>query len=371
MALSPSLQQRLFGSPAFAEHEELLAYQHRFLISIVLVSVAVNLLLVMVYSITAWGSSYLVPVACCWLAAAGLNLALWRWMLTAPRQLHVATGLVAGLYWLTMCMPSLWLPANPMLPMWTLLWVLGIFMLAGRGAGWASAVVAVVTAFWLVDAQVFQHYPHASTSIVLSTVGCALLGHFYLARMGYYFARLEHHSETLEHLATYDSMTGALNGRAYYAQCDAQLSLCQRLGMPAAVLYVDLDHFKRINAQFGHAMGDHVLQQASRVLQSCLRNSDLLGRVGGEEFSIFLPNTSPDGALEVAERIRNALAEQPMLFNGQVLRITASIGVTWSQTAHPVEAIHELQQRADRAMADAKNAGRNRVVTCKPEPVPA
>ena len=205
---------------------------------------------------------------------------------------------------------------------------------------------------------------------MLAFAGSAFLGHVHAERFGYLFNRLSHHNAELLRLSTYDALTGTLNASAYYQQCNAQLALCHRMDLPFCVLFVDLDHFKHINDHYGHAMGDHVLRQAALVLRSCLRESDLLGRVGGEEFSVLLPNTPHDGGLMVAERIRSAIEAQAMGLQGHHLQVTASVGLTWSHTrAAAPSAIHAIQQLADKAMYDAKRSGRNRVSSFAPPPL--
>jgi diguanylate cyclase (GGDEF)-like protein len=124
-------------------------------------------------------------------------------------------------------------------------------------------------------------------------------------------------------------------------------------------LFIDLDHFKMINDQYGHASGDEVLRVVAQTLGQSIRGSDLLGRIGGEEFSIFLPNTHAQGALKVAENLRLAIEACEPLVQGQRLRITASIGVAIKRYAD--QSMHSIQQQADEAMYRAKREGRNRV----------
>jgi diguanylate cyclase (GGDEF)-like protein len=167
-------------------------------------------------------------------------------------------------------------------------------------------------------------------------------------------------NERLYHLAMHDTLTGVLNARAYYEVCDRLIASARRSQRPYSVLFVDLDHFKSINDHHGHAAGDLVLKAVAETLGQTLRESDVLGRIGGEEFSVFLPETSRDAAVIAAENLRAAVERLcPSIGGGERLRITASIGVAGN--TREGEDMHVIQQRADQAMYHAKAAGRNRV----------
>jgi diguanylate cyclase (GGDEF)-like protein len=126
------------------------------------------------------------------------------------------------------------------------------------------------------------------------------------------------------------------------------------------VLFIDLDHFKRINDQHGHLAGDRVLQAVALCVQQHLRASDVFGRIGGEEFCVFLPHTDAAGAKQVAEDLRTHIeALMPEIARATHLRVTASIGVT--SVGPEDESLQTIQHRADEAMYQAKQQGRNRV----------
>lgn len=365
-----SLQRFIFGPLAFAQHEELLAFQHRFLIAIALGSTGFNLLLCTLFPFVAAGSDYLSIVMGYWGLFAVLNLGLWAWLRSHPRQWKTGAHCSTILYLCTWFLPAQQLPADPLQPMWALPFVMACFIMLGRWWGWFYYAICLALSLWLLRRIDLAAFPHAQLTGVLALTASAFVGHVYVERFNYLFGRLSHHNAELLRLSTYDALTGTLNAGAYYQQCNAQLALCHRMDLPFCVLFVDLDHFKHINDSYGHAMGDHVLQQAALVLRRCLRESDLLGRVGGEEFSVLLPNTPHDGGLMVAERIRSTIEAQAMGQPGQQLQVTASVGLTWSHARTPVpQAIHAIQQLADQAMYDAKRAGRNRVSSFAPPPL--
>lgn len=157
-----------------------------------------------------------------------------------------------------------------------------------------------------------------------------------------------------EHLASHDSLTNALTRRNLTEACQQELERCKRHGRMMAVLLIDIDHFKSINDRHGHQAGDRALVQFVQAVTSLLRRADVIGRLGGEEFVVVLPETSLEVARVVAERIRRTVAElrAPEGF-------TVSIGVTTNRPGN--DTVDALMARADHAMYKAKQAGRNRV----------
>jgi diguanylate cyclase (GGDEF)-like protein len=163
----------------------------------------------------------------------------------------------------------------------------------------------------------------------------------------------------LEHLSMTDPMTGALNRRAFSASLKQQHSMAQR-GMPYALCVLDVDHFKQINDQLGHAAGDAAIVHLVTVLRRELREQDLLCRAGGEEFCILLPDTTEHGASVVANRLRLALEQTPFTWENTRWPLTASFGVAVLSPGN--DNPETLLQRADRAVYHAKARGRNQVV---------
>src|SRR6478735_9309771 len=156
-----------------------------------------------------------------------------------------------------------------------------------------------------------------------------------------------------------DPLTGLLNRRAFLQ--DAEVLLQQQVARdrPIAVLLIDLDHFKSINDRFGHAVGDKVLQVFARTVRAALRQTDLIGRLGGEEFTVVLADASMDNAYLVADRLRRTFAANAAVIDGEALHATASIGV--SVIVDPRQDLAKLITLADQALYLAKARGRNRV----------
>lgn len=166
-------------------------------------------------------------------------------------------------------------------------------------------------------------------------------------------------------IATTDALTGLLNRRAFMAGMADELARLKRHELlEASVLMLDLDHFKRINDDYGHAAGDFVLQHFGAIVAANLRQEDRGGRIGGEEFAILLPATDVDHALAFAERLRGLVAAARIPWLGKELQITVSIGIAGlaAGDAEPGTALAS----ADRALYAAKHAGRNRVLVDLP-----
>lgn len=173
-------------------------------------------------------------------------------------------------------------------------------------------------------------------------------------------AELEASEARLQVLATTDFLTGLDNRRSFMEKMNNEMARLQRNAEASvAILLMDLDHFKRVNDTYGHVAGDAVLRHVSAVIRGCLRRVDLAGRFGGEEFILLLPDTSLDGALSFAERIRRAIEQSDIKWDDQILRITVSVGLT---LLHAADATPEVAiKRADTALYRAKDNGRNRV----------
>lgn len=160
-------------------------------------------------------------------------------------------------------------------------------------------------------------------------------------------------------LATTDPLTGLNNRRSFEEIADREFKRAKRYGNPLAALMLDIDWFKQVNDNHGHAAGDDVLKAVARAITDTLRETDLAGRLGGEEFAALLPETEAKGAHEVAERLRHAVAEAAITAGGMQLQVTASIGVAARNDKDTDLA--SLLKRADEALYKAKQSGRNRV----------
>lgn len=160
-------------------------------------------------------------------------------------------------------------------------------------------------------------------------------------------ARLQRQSLT-------DGLTGLPNRRAFDIELTRRLAEARRSGRPIGLCLIDIDHFKSFNDTYGHRAGDDALAAVAEVLRQSCRLADIPARYGGEEMALILPDTPLDGAADVAERLRLAIAARPIPHR----RVTVSIGVAGSTGEHSPE---RLIETADRALYDAKDSGRDRV----------
>jgi diguanylate cyclase (GGDEF)-like protein len=178
--------------------------------------------------------------------------------------------------------------------------------------------------------------------------------------------RVHRDEQEMRSLASYDSLTGLLSRHAFFDNANNYVSLAQREHRPFSVMLIDLDHFKLINDRYGHPAGDAVLKLFADVANSVARRSDIVGRLGGEEFAVVLPNTTAAEAVEFSQRLHTAINQAVLTFNDSAIRYTASIGLTEFETDSE-DSIHDLLARADLALYQAKRSGRNQTAIFCPE----
>lgn len=173
------------------------------------------------------------------------------------------------------------------------------------------------------------------------------------------FSRLARHQHDLIEASQTDPLTGCLNRRSLLDAAVRDFSRARRNGSPYSVLLFDIDHFKAINDTHGHAVGDEVIRSLVNLVHSALRTEDLLGRIGGEEFVVFMADTDGAKAALVAEKLRSRIAGTPIAVHALTLSVTASIGIAEMRPAD--DGPFAMIERADARMYDAKKAGRNQV----------
>ncbi len=176
-----------------------------------------------------------------------------------------------------------------------------------------------------------------------------------------YSKKIKQQNVELRHLATRDPLTGCLNRRSLFQIFDKEFGSSERYGHALSCIMLDIDHFKSINDNHGHAMGDEVLKGVAKAATSQLRKMDTIGRYGGEEFCVILPNTDLDNAVQAAERFRSTIEAQD--FSG--IKVTASLGVATTKYKYGALAPSGLIDQADKALYEAKAGGRNRVIAWK------
>lgn len=239
-------------------------------------------------------------------------------------------GLVGSLFWLA-----------------SSLYLLMALLMLGRALYASKVGVEVFDSFaiWPINAYTFM----------LGAVSQFFISSLFVLMLSYKL------NQNLESLATVDGLTGVLNRRGLEEAALKMQEICKRINLSMAVLLIDIDHFKKVNDQYGHLSGDDVIRHLTTVINKQLRSSDVLGRYGGEEFCVFMLNTTESDAKGLAERIRVAVEVAPFKNSRDSIKTTVSIGV-----ADSVRAGYDFKgliATADSAMYAAKNGGRNRVVS--------
>ena len=172
---------------------------------------------------------------------------------------------------------------------------------------------------------------------------------------------LKQANDTLRELALHDGLTGLYNHRYFQEVLATELERAGRYGHPVSLLMMDIDFFKKVNDNYGHPAGDHVLQEVGRVLVALVRQCDFVARYGGEEFAVILPETGVHGAKVLAQRLRRGVEQKEIEHNGQPIAVTISIGLSGEDLGNSKVSRAGLIEASDQALYRAKQNGRNRV----------
>jgi diguanylate cyclase (GGDEF)-like protein len=354
-----ALKWLAFGSVQFSEQEEYLEFRYKFLIVLMLTAAALTGLfilgLVSQMNLIGWAHGRMM------ITFVTGTLLLWLLLRGSPKRFKQVGWTYEVLSLIESISALVYVPVDELRILWFYTNIPCVFILLGQRAGWAVTGLTIA-GFLLINPQLEQPYsPSAVATGVLAMVYFAVSFHAYVDRSMSYFKRMRDYNMRLQDLASHDPLTRVFNAGAYYRACDQQIHASQRVNQSFAVLFIDLDHFKSINDTYGHAVGDDVLRAVAQTLQTAVRRSDIVGRIGGEEFSVFLPNTQVQGAQQLAETLRLAIESIHIEVDGVRLKITASIGVAVKRFDQ--ETMQAIQQHADQAMYEAKRGGRNRVST--------
>lgn len=171
--------------------------------------------------------------------------------------------------------------------------------------------------------------------------------------------------DKLNKYATIDDLTGAYNSRYFMELSEIEFSRAKRYNYPISYIMLDIDHFKSINDTYGHDAGNYILSNIANTCIDFIRSSDIFGRYGGEEFSIFLPETSSESAFNLAKRLCNVISKTNLEYDGINMKVTASFGVAGLKSVKKDDSLIDLFRNADRALYEAKDNGRNQVILYK------
>lgn len=240
---------------------------------------------------------------------------------------------------------------------WVLLIPIISHLLMGRRLGLA------VSLFYMGIAAViflFRHQDQPQMMQALPIANIAVISLCILVFSHVYEVTREMSERQLMKLAQTDPLTGLANRARLSDIFEREKQRARRYSSPMSVLILDLDHFKNVNDDHGHETGDLALQHIAHIFRDCLRATDLAARLGGEEFGILLSNTNSQQAMEVAEKIRRAVASTPLTINNNVIRLTLSGGV--AELGTDGDTLRDLVREADIRLYKAKESGRNQIV---------
>lgn len=351
-----SFSDLLFGRVKFRESEEHLEFQYKFLVALLWIGALATLCFLVAarLNVNPMDNPHLHVMT----LFTGISIAFWL-ILRGRKHLFLPLAWAYEILCLLEFTSALiFVPTDELRIVWFFINIPGIYILLGKRSG-AVLTVLIITGWLAINPHLSAPYSiNAVTTGIVALLNLSLFFHVYGTRSISYFKRMRDYNQRLYQMATRDPLTGTLNARAYYEQCEQMIQLARRNNRPFAVLFVDLDHFKSVNDTYGHAAGDCVLKAVAEALLKCIRGSDALGRIGGEEFSIFLPDTPIQDALRLAETLRGSIERLRPSIGEQRLKITASIGAACGGGA---QTMAEIQRQADQAMYVAKTGGRNRV----------
>jgi diguanylate cyclase (GGDEF)-like protein len=349
----------VFGTVQFSESEEYQEFRYKFLIINMLIAALLTGLFIL------GTMSQINPIG--WhhgwsmLGFTSGTILLWLVLRNHPKRFY-SVGMVYEILTLWECTSSLlYVPTDELRILWFYTNIPCVFILLGQRVGWIVMAISAI-GFLVINEHLSRPYsPNAVATGFLAFAYFGVIFHAYVDRSISYFKRMRDYNAKLHDMASHDSLTQVLNAGAYFRTCDQAIHAAQRSNQEFSILFIDLDHFKQVNDTYGHAVGDDVLIAAASAIQNGVRQSDIVGRIGGEEFSVFLPNTSLEGAQQLAELIRQSIEQLVIRHEDQPIKVTASLGVATQTLGH--ESIHAIQQHADQAMYEAKRNGRNRVST--------
>lgn len=242
------------------------------------------------------------------------------------------------------------------------LWMLFLIPMFGVIILYPKWLVGHFSIVFLVVIRYCTHYAAFSGNIPIDylyrLISTSIVGWLILLTVTFFIIKNRRLVEKLEYLSLTDNLTQAYNRRFLELHCEKFFSDSIRKNQPLCFLMLDIDYFKNINDEYGHNVGDMVLQKLADVIRNTMRKTDVFIRMGGEEFALFLPSTSLHEGVFLAERMRRRIQEVKIEYHGTLIPITISLGVTQYKT----ESLEALIEKADQALYQAKSNGRNNVV---------
>lgn len=350
----------------FDDSEENLAFRIRFLNAVALIAIlaSISFILLDVFEIR-----WLDKITRRFTELEALTGLCLIWNLRGRKHAYKRSAwILLAVSYLTFCSALLYIVNDELRPVWFLIWVVAAYVMLGKKVGLATTLLSMLTivcAKYLFDVII----SNAALYTFFLTMGVASgMTYAYTSLANSYFSRISEHLNQLRELANKDPLTGLWNLRFFSDASNNLFAICQRNKQAICLLFIDIDHFKLINDNHGHQSGDHVLQEIAALIACGVRKSDLVGRIGGEEFVVLMPDTDLNGAYLRAEKLRLAAQDLRGLIHSDPGRaLTISIGIADAYASET--SIIDMQKRADLAMYEAKRRGRNRVVIADQAPL--
>jgi len=341
----------------FESHETLLKFRFRLLNSCLLVAIVFAFLVGLLHDLGVHDTGYLHSRVNYSLSIASLGLIIWL-RFSRDNFYKIALSLVV-ICLLTFTSALIFVIDDQFRVIWFYIVVFVAYTVIGNRAGVITTLVSI--GIILFCYAVFDLGLSRTTlqGALIGLVISSILASIHIRKIADFEAVLLNKNRELEVLATIDGLTGVMNKRMFNEMTTKYLETAFRTQKPLAFLYIDLDHFKKVNDQHGHQVGDIMLIKFTDIVGKCLRKSDLLGRVGGEEFAVVLFETDMESARIVAEKIRLKVEEASYQYEDKLVKMTTSIGL--SQIEAENDSLESIQKRADKALYIAKESGRNRV----------
>ncbi|MGH1461946.1 MAG: GGDEF domain-containing protein [Neptuniibacter sp.] len=219
------------------------------------------------------------------------------------------------------------------------------------------SVLICITILALYGASEETHQVVAVVSIVAPALIAPLVTWYLIGLL----LKLNELEQKQRDLATYDDLTGTMNRRAFFENFHTLKKIAERQRSHLTLAYIDIDDFKAINDKYGHVAGDAVLQSFATTLKESARGSDIIARIGGEEFAMLLPDTDIQGAYSILERIRAQISARALTIDEHSINLSISIGLTHYQKETEL-VVEQLIKQADQALYQAKSEGKNCIV---------
>ncbi len=289
-----------------------------------------------------------------------LSLMLVLFLRRSKNNYKTTANLLLVFSLITFTSALIFVPQDEFRMIWFYLLVFVAYMLNGTSSGILFTIASIAV---ILTVNMFLELHLSQTAIMSSVLGLiigSLLSRIYTNKITDYENSLQEKNAALGILASTDDLTGIMNRRIFKKVSERYFETVQRDNSDLTLLLLDLDHFKKVNDTYGHQVGDQLLIRFVEVIGPILRKSDILARVGGEEFAILLFKTDAEGAFTLAEKIRKEVESMTINCQGQDIYITTSIGI--AQNKESDKAFNEIYSRSDKALYKAKEQGRNR--TC-------